>query len=98
MSNVWARRLIAGTVNPETSPRARASYSPWMLAERAPSAWLASQTSHCAAAVVASSVAERRGPGEVRDGAVAEGGFVVDDEPVTVEMGAPGEGGQQVGG
>src|SRR5215207_5207875 len=27
-----------------------------MLAERAPSSWLASQTSHCAAAVVASSV------------------------------------------
>ncbi len=56
MSNVWARRLMAGTVNPDTSPRARASYSAWMLAERAPNAWLASQASHWAVAVVASSV------------------------------------------
>src|SRR6187397_2302708 len=56
MSNVWVRRLSAGTVKPETSPRARASYSDWMLADRAPSSWLASQTSHWAAAVVPSSV------------------------------------------
>ena len=63
-----------------------------MLADRAPSAWLASQTSHWAAAVVASSVAERRGPGEVADGRVAEGGLVVDDEAVAVEMGAAGDG------
>ena len=56
MSNVWARMLIAGTVNPDTSPRPRAAYRSWMLAERAPSSWLASQTSHWAAAVVASSV------------------------------------------
>ncbi len=56
MSNVCARRLMAGTVNPDTSPRARAVYRSWMLALRAPSAWLASQTIHCAAAVVASSV------------------------------------------
>ena len=44
MSNVATRMLIAGTVNPDTSPRARAMYSSWMLAERAPSAWLASHT------------------------------------------------------
>src|SRR3954453_10317676 len=55
MSNVWARRLIAGTVNPWTSPRPRAMYSSWMLADSAPSCWLASQTSHCAASFVASS-------------------------------------------
>src|SRR6476660_6062627 len=55
MSKTWVRRFSAGTVKPETSPRARASYSPWMLADRAPSSWLASQTSHWAAAVVASS-------------------------------------------
>ena len=69
-----------------------------MLADRAPSAWLASQMSHWAAAVVASSVAERRGPGEVADAAVAEGRLVVDDEAVAVEVGAAGEGGEQVGG
>src|SRR5687768_14735197 len=56
MSNVWARRLIAGTVKPATSPRARAVYRSWMLALSAPSAWLASQTIHWAAEVVASSV------------------------------------------
>src|SRR5436190_6936720 len=55
MSKTWVRRLMAGTVKPETSPRARASYSAWMLADRAPSSWLASQTSHCALLVVASS-------------------------------------------
>src|SRR6478609_9985922 len=55
MSKVCARRLMAGIVKPATSPRARASYRPWMLADRAPSSWLASQTSHCAAAAVASS-------------------------------------------
>src|SRR5689334_415097 len=57
MSNVWARMLIAGTVNPEISPRARAMYSSWMLAERAPSIWAASQTIHWAASTVAGSVA-----------------------------------------
>ena len=55
MSNVWARMLIAGTVNPWTSPRARAMYRSWMLAERAPSSWLASQTSQRATSTVASS-------------------------------------------
>ena len=55
MSNVWARMLIAGTVNPETSPRPRARYSSWMLADRAPSAWLASQTIQRAASAVGSS-------------------------------------------
>src|SRR2546426_954241 len=33
MSNVWARMLMAGTVNPWISPRARAMYSSWMLAD-----------------------------------------------------------------
>jgi hypothetical protein len=37
MSNVWARMLIAGTVNPETSPRGARRYSSWMLALWAPS-------------------------------------------------------------
>src|SRR4029079_8695758 len=55
MSKTCVLRLRAGTVKPETSPRARASYRAWMLADRAPSSWLASQTSHLAAAVVASS-------------------------------------------
>src|SRR4051812_42174936 len=55
MSKVWARMLIAGTVKPLTSPRARAMYSSWMLADRAPSSWLASQTIHWAAATAASS-------------------------------------------
>ena len=92
MSKVWARRLMAGTVKPETSPRARASYSAWMLADRAPSAWLASQTSHWAAAVVASSVENAAVQARSRMPVVAEGRLVVDDEPVTVEVGAPADG------
>src|SRR5579862_1890175 len=56
MSKVWARMLIAGTVNPWTSPRARAMYRSCMLADRAPRAWAHSQTSHCAASAVAGSV------------------------------------------
>src|SRR5258705_3821732 len=55
MSNVCDRRLIAGTVNPATSPRARARYSSWMLADRAPSSWAASHTIHCATSTVAGS-------------------------------------------
>ena len=43
-------------------------------------------------------LAERRGPREVRDGRAPERGVVVDDETVVVEVGAAGEGGQQVGG
>ena len=98
MSKVCARRLIAGTVKPETSPRARASYSAWMLADRAPSSWLASQTSHCAAAVVASSSLNAAVQARSRMRAVAECGLVIDDQPLAVEVGAAGEGGQQVGG
>ncbi len=56
MSNVATRMLSAGTVNPDTSPRARAMYSSWMLAERAPSAWLASHTIQRTASAVGSSV------------------------------------------
>src|SRR4029079_8417454 len=55
MSNVCARMLIAGTVNPWTSPRPRASYSAWILAERAPSACDASHTIQRAAATAGSS-------------------------------------------
>ena len=55
MSKVCARRLMAGTVIPWYSFRARALYSSWMLAERAPMAWLASQTIQRAASTVASS-------------------------------------------
>ena len=54
MSEACARRLIAGTVKPDTSPWPRAEYRSWMLALWAPRAWLASQTIHRAAAVVAS--------------------------------------------
>ncbi len=68
-----------------------------MLAERAPSSWLASQTSHWAAAVVASSVAEGRGPGKVADARVAEAGFVVDDQAVAVEVGHRLEDFEEVG-
>src|SRR6476620_9838561 len=56
MSNVATRMLSAGTVNPDTSPRARAMYSSWMLDERAPSAWLASHTIQRTASAVGSSV------------------------------------------
>ena len=96
MSNVCARRLIAGTVKPETSPRARASYSAWMLAERAPSSWLASQTSHCAAAVVASSSLNAAVQARSRIAGGTECGLVIDDQPLAVEVRAAGEGGQQV--
>ncbi len=56
MSKICARRLMAGTVNPETSPRLRAAYSSWMLADGAPSSWLASQIIQRAASTVAASV------------------------------------------
>jgi hypothetical protein len=56
MSNVAARMLSAGTVKPEISPRLRAMYSSWMLADRAPSAWLASHTIQRTASAVGSSV------------------------------------------
>ena len=41
---------------------------------------------------------EGRGPGHLADPAVAEGSLVVDDEVLTIEMGAGPERGQQVGG
>ena len=81
MSNVWARRLMAGTVKPDDLAAGRGPCTaPGCWPTCAPSAWLASQTSHCAAAVVASSVDEGRGPGEVADGRRSERGLVVDDE------------------
>ena len=40
---------MAGTVNPLTSPRPRASYRPWIEAGRAPVTWPSSQSSHRAA-------------------------------------------------
>ena len=58
-----------------------------MLADRAPSSWLASQTSHCAAAVVASSVENAAVQARSRMPASRKRGLVVDDEPVTLEMG-----------
>ncbi len=97
MSKVWARRLIAGTVKPDTSPRARASYSPWMLAERAPRTWLASQISHCAASMVASSIENAAVQARSRIPASRKCGLVVDDEPVAVEVGAARQASQQVG-
>ena len=69
-----------------------------MLADWAPSAWLASQTSHCAAAVVASSVLNAAVQARSRIAVVAERGLVVDDEQVAVEMGRAAECGEQVGG
>ena len=56
MSKVWARRFIAGTVKPFTSPRLRAMYRSWIDADMTPRAWPASQTSQRAASAVASSV------------------------------------------
>ena len=97
MSNVWARRLMAGTVNPETSPRPRAAYSSWMLADRAPSSWLASQTSHWAAAGGGLVGREGRGPREVTDAVAAEASLVVDDQAVAVEVGHRLDGLEEVG-
>ena len=65
MSKVWARRLMAGTVKPDTSPRARASYSPWMLAARAPSAWARLPDEPLGGGGRGLVGAERRGPREV---------------------------------
>ncbi len=42
-------------------------------------------------------VAERRGPGEVADAGVAEGGLVIDDQALAVEVGGAGQRGEQVG-
>ena len=62
-----------------------------MLADRAPSAWLASQTIQRAASAVGSSVAERRGPGEVADrrlaGSAASSSMT---SRLAVEVGAAG--------
>src|SRR5450756_1698462 len=55
MSKVSMRMLMAGTVKPRTSPRLRAAYRSWMLADGAPSSWLASQISQRAASTVAGS-------------------------------------------
>ena len=89
---------MAGTVKPETSPRARASYRPWMLAERAPSAWLASQTSHCAAAVVASSVPNAAVQARSRIAPSRKAASSSMTRTVAVEMGRAAQGGEQVGG
>ena len=89
---------MAGTVKPDTSPRPRAVYRSWMLADWAPSAWLASQTSHWAAAVVGSSVLNAAVQARSRIAVVAEGGFVVDEEQFAIEMGGAAESVQQVGG
>ena len=89
MSKVWARMLIAGTVNPWTSPRARAMYRSWMLAERAPSSWLASQTSQRATSTVGASSENAAVQARSRIGSLAEGGRVIDEQPVAVEMGGP---------
>ena len=85
-------------MNPETSPRPRAMYSSWMLAERAPSAWLASQTSHCAASAVGSSVVNAAVQARSPRPCDAERGLVVDDEAVAVDVGDAREMGEQVGG
>ena len=42
-------------------------------------------------------VAERRRPGEVADAGVAEGGLVIDDQALAIEVGGAGQGGEQVG-
>ena len=55
MSNTCVRRLMAGTVKPLTSPRPRAMYRSWMLADGAPSSWDASQTIQRAASTAPAS-------------------------------------------
>jgi hypothetical protein len=55
MSMTCVRRLIAGTVNPETSPRPRARYSSLMLADGDPSTIDASHTIQRAASTTAAS-------------------------------------------
>ncbi len=42
-------------------------------------------------------VAESRGPGEVPDAGIAEGGLVIDDQALAVEVGGAGQRGEQVG-
>ena len=98
MSNVWARMLIAGTVNPETSPRPRAMYSSWMLADRAPSAWLASQTIQRAASAVGSSFVNAAVQARSAAASAAEPGLVVDDEPAVRDVGDAAQAGEEVGG
>ena len=69
-----------------------------MLADGAPSAWLASQMIQRAASAVGSSVGERGGPGEVRGGLGAEPGLVVDDEAAVGQVGDARQVGEEVGG
>ena len=71
---------MAGTVKPWISPRPRAAYRSWMLADCASSAWLASQTSQRAALDRGLVGARRRRPREVARAALAERGFVLDDQ------------------
>ena len=89
---------MAGTVNPETSPRPRATYSSWMLADGAPSAWLASQMIQRAAFGRRVVARERGRPGEVGGGLSAEPGLVVDDEAAVGEVGDAAQVSDEVGG
>ena len=90
--------LIAGTVNPETSPRPRAMYSSWMLAERAPSAWLASQMIQRAASAVGSSLVNAAVQARSAAAVAAEAGLVVDDEAAVGDVGGARQLGEEVGG
>ena len=98
MSKVWARRFMAGTEKPLTSPRPRAMYSSWMDAERAPRAWLPSQTSQRAASAVASSAVKAAVQARSAAASAAEAGGVVDDELALGHVRDAGKVRQQVGG
>ncbi len=98
MSKVCARRLIAGTVKPETSPRLRAMYSSWMDADWTPRTWLASQTIQRAASAVASSAVNAARPGQVGGRLAPEARGIIDDELVLGHVHDPGQVREQVGG
>ena len=87
MSNTCVRRLMAGTVKPLTSPRPRAMYSSWMLADGRPQL-LGCLPDHPARRLHRAVVlAERGAPHDVPDAAGPETGLVVDDQPLAVDVG-----------
>ena len=97
MSKVWARMLMAGTVKPLISPRARALYSSWMLADLRPEC-LAGLPDDPLGGGRGRLVGRERGrPGEVADGGAAEGRLVVDDQQVAVEVSSGADDSEQVG-
>ena len=91
MSKTCVRRLMAGTVKPWTSPRPRAMYSSWMLAERAAQQLRCLPDDPARGLDGGRVVAEGGGPDDVADAAVAERRFVGDGQRIGIHGCAAGQ-------